>query len=184
LRRLPFTPYACEIVNDSLAALLVGSPTTTGLFRLAGNPDAVRAQRAALAELGEAREIGSDVWQRLRQSEPERAVVFRMSRASSDVDRTWSEAAALTASCPGALLTASPAHGVVRCVVPASDQALQALSLALRRSRDATCIGERLPAELWPLLSLVPMDPISAGIKRTFDPHGVLNAGVLFGDEA
>jgi glycolate oxidase FAD binding subunit len=184
LRRLPFAPYACEVINGRLAALLVGSAKPTGLFRLAGNPDAVRAQRAALAELGEAREIECDVWQRLRQSEPDRAVVFRMSRASSDVDRTWSEAAALTASCPGALLAASPARGVVRCVIPASDQASQTLHRAFSRASGATCIGERLPAELWPVMARVPADPISAGIKRTFDPYGVLNAGVLFGDES
>ena len=182
VRRLPFTPYACEIVNDSLAAILVGSAKTTGLFRLAGNSDAVGAQRAALAELGETRQIGGDVWQRLRQSEPDRAAVFRMSRASSEIERTWSEAVALTGPCPGTLLAASPARGVVRCVIPASDQAVRSLNRAFRTPTGATCIGERLPAELWRVMSLAPLDPISAGIKRTFDPHGVLNAGVLFGD--
>lgn len=181
-RRLPFTPYACEIVNDTLAATLVGSARTTGLFRLAGNAEAVRAQRAALSELGDAREIGGNVWQRLRQSEPDRAAVFRMSRAPSEVERTWVEAAALTASCPGALMDASPLRGVVRCVIPASDEAFRSLHRAFSTPASATCIGERLPAELWPVMSLVPMDPISAGIKRTFDPHGLLNTGVLFGN--
>jgi FAD/FMN-containing dehydrogenase len=47
-----------------------------------------------------------------------------------------------------------------------------------------TRIGERLTHELWPIVSPPPAaDRISAGIKRTFDPRGVLNPGI-FGEHS
>ena len=179
LRRLPFTPYACEIVNDMLAATLVGAQGITSLFRLGGNAEAVRAQRAALLELGETREIDADVWQRLRQSEPEHAAVFRVSGPPSDIERTWKEVSTITAACPGTLLHASPSRGVVRCIIPESDASVRALHRAFSAPSVSKRIGERLPLTLWPVISAAPADGISAGIKRTFDPHGLLNSGIL-----
>lgn len=179
LRRLPFTPFACEIVNAALATKLVGTPQITGLFRLGGNVEAVRAQRSALSELGDAREVGADIWQRLRECEPSLASVFRLSQLPSEIERTWNEATAATAACRGTLLHASPLRGVVRCIVPGDDGTFHSLHRAFSVPTTAKRIGERLPTELWSILPPMSTDIISTGIKRTFDPHGVLNADIL-----
>jgi glycolate oxidase FAD binding subunit len=180
LRHLPFTPYACEIVNAVCAALLGVGERETALVRLGGNAQAVRAQHAALCELGDAREIAVDVWEKLRMCEPAGAMVFRMSHSASEIERTWTEATAVATGCPGTLLHASPTRGVVRCIVPPSDTAAEWLRRAFKAPTMTTHIGERLPSDLWTIVSSAPaLDAISRGIKRTFDPKSVLNAGIL-----
>ena len=93
---------------------------TTALVRIGGNGEAVRAQRAAFAELGDAREIDGRVWDELRGVEPPQAIVFRLSRLPSHIERVWAEANAVASHCPGAMLHANPVRGVVRCIVPSS----------------------------------------------------------------
>jgi glycolate oxidase FAD binding subunit len=180
LRHLPFTPYACEIVNASLAQLLLGDEQTTALFRLGGNDESVRAQRLALAELGDARPADPDVWRRLRLSEPEGVMVFRLSHTPSEIARTWIEASAIGDSCSGTLIHATPSRGIVRCIVPRSDASAEWLQRGFRAPTMATRIGERLPPNVWSTVSHAPTaDPLSAGIKRTFDPRSILNPGIL-----
>jgi glycolate oxidase FAD binding subunit len=180
LRHVPFTPYACEIVNAALAQQLFGTEQPAVIFRLGGNDEAVRAQRSAIAELGEVRPADSDTWRLLRQSEPEQAMVFRLSHTPSALDRTWNEANTISDSCPGTLIHATPARGVVRCVVPAGAANVAWLQRAFGAPTMTTRIGERLPAELWAVVAPRPTaDPLSAGIKATFDPHSVLNPGIL-----
>jgi glycolate oxidase FAD binding subunit len=179
LRRLPFVPYACEIVNDTLARSVGAGDAGCALFRIAGNNEAVRAQRAAIAELGDVHEIDPTVWQRLRGAEPAKAMVFRLSRLPTEIDATWADANMIAASCAGTLLHASPSRGVVRCIVPQHGESVVSLTRGLG-STSATRIGERLPAELWTQCSKAPAaDRISTGVKRTFDPSGVLNPGIL-----
>ena len=41
-------------------------------------------------------------------------------------------------------------------------------------------IFEKLPAEVWAHVSpTVVADPLSQGIKRAYDPHDILNPGIL-----
>jgi len=71
----------------------------------------------------------------------------------------------------------------VRCVVPAGVTTIGALRRVWSEST-VMRIGERLPTELWSFCSPPPTDDrISRGIKRTFDPHGVLNLGI-FGERS
>jgi len=52
----------------------------------------------------------------------------------------------------------------------------KALSLPFHGTR----IAERLPERLWPVIAPASAtDRLSLGIRRTFDPHGVLNPGIL-----
>lgn len=183
LRRLPFTPYACEVVNDTLASQL-GSNGTTVFIRLAGNSEGVESQRKALAELGDSRAIDPSVWTKFASIEPERSMVFRLSGLPAEIESRWREAADIAAECPGTLVHASPARGVVRCIVPASDAARDALKKRFVNPAQTSRIGERLPPELWPSCSPAPTaDALSAGIKRAFDPNNVLNVGI-FGESA
>lgn len=179
LRRLPFTPYACEIVNETFAKMLTGADGAAALVRLGGNVEAVRAQHAALAELGDAQSIDGDVWQRLRAAEPREAIVFRMSGLPSDIDRTWRAASAIAAECPGAMLHATPARGIVRCIVPSNAESIAEVGRAFAAASVGTRIGERMPAALWAGMPAAAADRISIGIRRTFDPLGVLNPGIL-----
>lgn len=180
LRRLPFVPYACEIVNESLARAVGIGDTVSALFRLGGNNEAVRAQRAALAELGDARAIDPATWTRLRAAEPAKAMVFRLSRLPSEIDATWSDANVIAAACSSTLLHASPSRGVVRCIVPNHSETVASLTHAFGLASTAARIGERLPAELWPHCSAAPAGGrLSIGVKQAFDPKRVLNVGIL-----
>jgi len=179
LRRLPFTPYACEILNGTLARIAGGSQTTV-VMRLGGNAEAVRAQREALAELGDARDVDPSVWKMLAEIEPAHAMVFRSSGLPTDIERAWRDATTLASQVEGTMVQATPARGVVRCIVPSTPSATDALRRAFASPVTGSRIGERLPAELWSLCSPPPTaDALSAGIKRTFDPHCVLNAGIF-----
>jgi len=179
LRRLPFTPYAFEIVNGALGKVIGGSDAMA-VVRLGGNTEAVRAQRDALAEIGDARELDPSLWNVLASVEPDQAVVFRLSGLSTDIDRAWSAASSLASQIEGMMIHATPARGVVRCMVPSTPNAIATLRRAFASVPTAGRIGERLPADLWSLCSPPPTaDAISSGIKQTFDPRGVLNPGIF-----
>lgn len=183
LRRLPFTPYACEVVNATLAEV-VGSKGTTAIFRLGGNSESVDAQRKALSELGDMRSVDSSIWANFPAIEPKDSMVFRLSSLPAEIENRWREASEIAAECAGMLIHAAPSRGIVRCIVPKSDASLAALTRRFAAPAASSRIGERLPAELWPLCSPAPTaDRLSAGIKRAFDPNNVLNAGI-FGESA
>ncbi len=180
LRSVPFTPYACEIVNAALARQLFGTERAAILFRLGGNDESVRAQRLAIAALGEPRPADAGTWHELRQAEPEQAIVFRLSHMPSELQGTWNEANAIAESCPGTLIHATPARGIVRCIVPAGAANVAWLQRAFRAPSMTTRIGERLPADLWTAVAPLPTaDPLSVGIKAAFDPRSVLNRGIF-----
>src|SRR5581483_2739985 len=150
------------------------------LFRLGGNSEAVRAQRAALAELGSVMEQDPACWSKLRGAEPEQAIVFRLSQLPSRLPEIWDAALAIAEACPGTLLHARPVRGVVRCIVPRSDASAASLTRLLSGVAMSTRIGERLPAALWAAwIPPATSNPLSRRIKATFDPSNVLNPGIL-----
>lgn len=189
LRRLPFKPFACEVMNAALASRVLDAAEPTVLIELGGNGDAVQAQRAALAELvgggalrSGVREVNPAVWTTLRTVEPppHEAVVFRISRLPAEIGTAWAEASAVAAACEGTLVHASPARGIVRCIVPRNDDDLAWLERAFEAPSTSKRIGERMPDGLWPSCAPSPIaDPLSSRIKATFDPMGVLNPGIF-----
>jgi hypothetical protein len=74
---------------------------------------------------------------------------------------------------------------VVRCILPLDALAFdgarsEALRLALDSPFTGTRIYERLPADLWPrCASSRAVDRLSRDVKRAFDPHRLLNPGIL-----
>jgi glycolate oxidase FAD binding subunit len=182
LRRAPFTPYACEIVNGTLAAMLEVADATTVLARLGGNSDAVRAQREAFAELGDLVEVAPDVWSRLRTIEPigSYAVVFRLSQLPARLEATWREATSLASRAPHSQLHATVARGVVRCIIPLTEGVADVLRRSFGTPSTVTRVAERLPAELWPMCPARMIDSrLSRRVKATFDPAHILNPGIL-----
>ena len=177
LRRLPFTPYACEVVNEPLAQALFGRAETTVVVRMGGNGEAVRAQRAAFTELGDPKPVDGMVWQQLRSAEPIGAIVFRLSQLPSEIGRVWDAALSVARACPGTLVHATPTRGIVRCIVPSPSPQL---TDALRDITSVKRIGERLTMDLWH--EFVPSNTagdIPSRVKHTFDPQSVLNPGIL-----
>ena len=181
LRRFPFAPYACEVVNAPLARAIgaVGAVgASIALFRLGGNGEAVDAQRSALVELGTPSDIDADTWTRLRSAEPRQAFVFRFSRRPADIGAVWNEAMRIADACPGTLVHARPQKGVVRCIVPANDHADATLPRLLA-SVQSTRIGERLSAGLWRAAFPPTRRELDARVNAAFDPAGVLNPGIF-----
>jgi glycolate oxidase FAD binding subunit len=180
LRRLAFTPYACEVLSAPLAADAVGRNEPIVLFRMAGNMESVAAQRAALIELGEPFDVSPEAWTTLRAAEPPGAIVFRLSRHPSEIGTTWEEASRIVEGISGALLHATLARGVVRCIVPNASENVARLAIALANPVQSKRIGERLPEQLWaaafPSRAMV---GIGGRLKQAFDPRGVLNPGIL-----
>lgn len=185
LRRLPFVPYVCEVVNGALARRLGVGDTVTALVRMGGNKESVLAQRVALTELGDVRAVDPTVWRALRASEPAGANVLRFSRLPSDIGITWSDAQAIASENrdAGAFIHATPSRGIVRCILPHSDVTARGrIREALSAPTTATRVGERLDADLWSLVSRpTANDGLIARIRSTFDPHAILNPGVLGG---
>jgi FAD/FMN-containing dehydrogenase len=76
---------------------------------------------------------------------------------------------------------ASVLRSSARVVLPHNASALPdgALELLRGAGRD-TRIFERLPAALWPVLAPSrATDRLSAGVRTAFDPHRLLNPGIL-----
>jgi len=180
LRQAPFIPYACEILNEHLSRSLIGSETDAAIFRLGGNAEAVEAQRRALEAIGTPREVDANVWTRLRAVEPEGAIVFRLSRAGSEIAGIWTEAQAILHGCPGAMIHARPARGIVRVIVPRDERSIAQLRVGLAARAIAKRVGERMPNDLWPLIGpSATADDLSTRMKQAFDPRRVLNPGIF-----
>jgi glycolate oxidase FAD binding subunit len=185
LRAAPLVAWALELANGPLAEQLGLVKRPVLLARLAGNDAAVRAQRATLAEVagvGEVAELGADVWRRLRAIEPAVASVVRVSARPTRLAALCAPLFSPAAGAFGMLAHASVARGLVRFVLPGD----AGFGLPRFDAGDArpTVVAERLPAAVWrdhgPGLAPAPAsDRLTLGVRRAFDPHGILNPGIL-----
>lgn len=180
LRAAPLAPIALEAVNAALAAYLGVGDRTVVLVRLAGNEDAVRAQRDTLAAMAELSPAPHGVWERLRTCETARPgaatppAVLRLSQRPSRIGMTWDHALALAGT--GGFVHASLARGVARCILETTDRTGVRKALGSLPA-DVTRMGERLPAGLWPADGMD--DRLSRGVRAAFDPLRILNPGIL-----
>lgn len=190
LLSLPITPMSVEIVDAGVAGLL-GLPCTKAiLVRLDGNRAAVDAQVNAISSLDGVSEIFPEVWERLRvvddvpagdpganRNDPN--IVVRASGLPGRIGEMWTILEKTMETIPGARMHASAGLGIVRCILPptAGFEAVHAISEACMSE---TLVCERMPREIWPLISpSVIDDPVSRRIKSTFDPANILNPGIL-----
>lgn len=175
----PLAAFSFEIISSQMA-VAVGLPAeTTILLRLGGNAASIAAQRATLAALGGMTDTDESVWNALRTVEDARAATatVRFSATPSRLADLWT-----AATKPGdaeIYASSTPRLGIVRCSL-AADRVESLVSRVRSEIPDCTVVFETLPAPLWQLLSpTVIADRLSADIRRAFDPHGILNPGIL-----
>jgi glycolate oxidase FAD binding subunit len=181
LRSTAFRPLAAELCSAVLAERIGLEPVAMLLVRVGGNEPLVHATERALGELGSTRHLDADVWQRLRNSEPAEGVVVRLGTVPASVADLWS-LATRTVAPAGGWCHATLSRGVVRCVLPTPRTAeeIERLRGIIEELRGpGSRIVERLPAPLWADVPSAVADPLSANVRRTFDPDRVLNPGIL-----
>jgi glycolate oxidase FAD binding subunit len=175
----PLAAFAFEIISSQMA-VAVGLPaSTTILVRLGGNSASVAAQRATLAALGGMTDTDDSVWNALRTVEDAgaAAATVRFSATPSRLAGLWNSVTSQGDA--EAYASATPRLGIVRCSLPA-DRVASLVSRVKSEMPDCTVIFEKLPAPLWQALSpTVISDRLSTDIRRAFDPHGILNPGIL-----
>lgn len=184
LRASEFTPIAAELTSAGLAAMLGIGSAATLLLRFGGNEALVRAATESASSLGTSREVNAVVWDAVAASEPQGSAVIRLSTAPSRAAALWDRAASIVERAHGSA-HATLQRGVVRCVLPVGGADEEEEHARLRGMIGAlqnlgTAVVERLPAPLW--ASLVPpaaVDPLSVGVRDAFDPHRILNPGIL-----
>jgi glycolate oxidase FAD binding subunit len=184
----PGSPLAVELIDAAAASQLGLGKREQILIELGGNAAGVGAQRATLVALGGVREVDSRIWGQLREIEDANSssgspgappIVARISSLPSRVAELWSNAREVFREAPGAWMHATPAFGLVRCVLPARTP--MALVERLSSSTPGASVSfERLPGPMWTDLSpSLVADRISQGIKQAFDPSNILNPGIM-----
>ena len=166
VRKLPFAPFVCELVNGAMARALGLDERTTLLVELGGNATAVAAQLDVFRALGAATDAPAGTIERLRGADAGMAT-WRVSSRPTQFPQSWAIAGRTT----GVLLHGSMTRGVVRAAAAAA---------SLPGAPGARVIVERLPAHAWASRP-APGDPLAESVRVRFDPDGILNPGILGG---
>jgi glycolate oxidase FAD binding subunit len=179
----PFSPYSFELLSPSAARALGLGDRPACLVRFGGNTAAVDAQARALAQLARVDEVESTKWEELRLLERGSASVIRISGLPA---RFRSVSGLILEDLHPDLFTyINPIRGVLRLVtIPQTQhESPEGQDPELGIPTDVpneTLVFETLPVEVWPEVApSVVSDPLSQGIKRAYDPHNILNPGIL-----
>ena len=182
LRQSDYTPLAAELLSASLAQGLDVASEPCLLVRLGGNVSFVRAAEDDVATIGDLRRIDSNIWKRLAVQEPAPSIVMRFSTLPSRISSLWALASDACERA-GGYAHATISRGVVRCVLPASnDAAANSLlgEMLVGLATGYTAVGERLPATAWDALARTrSTNPLARGVRRAFDPDHIMNAHIL-----
>lgn len=181
----PLAPLALLLISASAAQAMSLRPSPVCLIRFGGNEAVVRAQTAALSQVGKSEEADYALWSRLRQLEADAHTTVRLSGLPQ---KFLAGAATIIRDDVGLVYTyIEPRGGSIRIVLGSGETSAgqQPAGLELGddtpQSTDATHITiEKLPADLWRTVSpSVVDDAISQGLKRRYDPYNILNPGIL-----
>lgn len=179
-------PFAVEVLNGAAAVAMGFGDNPTLLTRFGGNAPVVDAQTRALSQLTRTEEVEPATWPTLRALDHDAESVIRISTLPS---RFVAAAATILADTdPRVMISISPRRGVMRLVTRGANRESAnpvdaGSSLEFDndgRIAQTTVIFEKLPAEVWRSVSpSVVSDPLSRGIRKAYDPHDILNPGIL-----
>jgi glycolate oxidase FAD binding subunit len=177
----PLAPYALVLLSRSASRALGLGDNPVCLIRFGGNDAAVRTQLTALSQLSRPNEVERDTWTRLRELEQDSHTAVRVSGLPR---RLLAVAAQIVSDdVPGIRTYVDLRRGVLRVVAsPESQTVDQSASVDVRiESGDsAEVIYEKLDPQVWSHVSpSVASDPLSQGIKKSYDPFNILNPGIL-----
>ena len=177
---VPLSPYAFQLLSASTARALELSEQPVGLIRFGGNSAAVKTQASALAQIANSEEVDVGVWMRMRGLESQAHTALRISSLPQRV--VASAARILSDDVAGVFTSIDPRRGVIRVAAGTDDGAepTDRIAAGVVQADTSEIVFEKLPAELWSAVSpSVVADPLSQGIKRAYDPHDILNPGIL-----
>jgi glycolate oxidase FAD binding subunit len=183
----PLAPLALEILNGAAALSLGFGDNPTLLVRFGGNAAVVDAQLKAFSRLARTEEVERSTWAAFREMDGDAGSVIRISTLPT---RFLAAASSILADTePRIVISINPRRGMMRLVTrddgdrdPTSvvDASMPLDFHSDGQGSGTSVIFEKLPAEVWPVVSpSVVSDPLSQGIKRKYDPHNVLNPGIL-----
>jgi glycolate oxidase FAD binding subunit len=183
----PLAPFALEVLNGAAAFSLGFGDNPTLLVRFGGNAPVVDIQLKAFSQLGRTEEVEQSTWAAFREMDGDAASVIRISTLPT---RFLGAAPSILADTePRIVISISPRRGVMRLATRGDGDrdtttvADAGMSLDFPgdgQGATTTVIFEKLPAEVWSVVSpSIVSDPLSRGIKKAYDPHNVLNPGIL-----
>ena len=173
-----------QFVGVSAARALGLGEHAVCLIRLGGNEAVVAAQLNGLSQIAEPEEVESRIWNTFRELDGDADSVVRIS--SLPVRFLGTSAKILSDDFPNVYTSIDPGRGVMRIVVGANLK--DGEQSGIEGSDDSYNYGgasseiifEQLPPEVWAHVSpSVVADPLSQGIKKAYDPHNILNPGIL-----
>jgi FAD/FMN-containing dehydrogenase len=177
----PMNPFAFELLSASAAQALKLADRAVCLIRFGGNPAAVDSQLITLSKIANSEELEPNIWNELRSLEKGSECVIRVSGLPAQF-RDASETI-LSDYVPDVITYVSPVRGSLRLIVQSSPYADSSDDPALGISMDGhpseQLVFETLPKEIWPMVPSAVSDSLSRGIKNVFDPHNILNPGIL-----
>jgi glycolate oxidase FAD binding subunit len=182
----PLAPFALEVLNGAAAFSLGFGDIPTLLVRFGGNAPVVDIQLKAFSQLARTEEVEKSTWTAFRQMESDASSVIRISTLPNRFLGAASNILADTE--PRIVISINPHRGVMRLATRdgAREPATAAdAGISLDFPSDGhgvatSVIFEKLPQEVWPVVSpSVASDPLSRRIKNAYDPHNVLNPGIL-----
>jgi len=186
LAAAPLAPFALEILNGAAALSLGFGDNPTLLVRFGGNAAVVDVQLKAFSQLARTDEVEQSTWAAFRKMDADAASVIRISTLPT---RFLSAAASILADTePRITISIDPRRGVMRLAArdngdpqaARGEDADIALNFPSDGQAGTSVIFEKLPAEVWSLVSPgVVADGLSRGVKNAYDPHNLLNPGIL-----
>ena len=177
----PLTPFALQLLNPPVVRALDIGEHPVCLIRLGGNEAAVDVQLRALSSLADSKEVDTAVWDGLRNLENGAECVIRISGLPASFREV--SAAMLSDEYPWISEYIDPVRGVLRLVLRAPDNAAASeesvLGIDPAGRPDEHVVFEKLPGESWDGIPSAVSDSLSQGVKKAYDPHNILNPGIL-----
>jgi FAD/FMN-containing dehydrogenase len=182
----PLTPYALQLLNPPAARALGLGEHPVCLIRFGGNDAVVRAQTTALTQLVRPEQVDTTAWTKLRMLEGNAHTTVRI--AGLPQRFLTASAKIVGDDIPGIYSYMDPRRGALRIVVGADrggdddTGSMIGASSTFRpdKTESSDVIFEKLHPDIWPVVSPSAVsDALSQRIKRAYDPHNILNPGIL-----